>query len=499
MKTQQWILAIDMGTSATKGVLFDLQGKVKSVARKSYPMLSPQIGWSEQEPELVFEAVLEVLRETYASKPAEVEIPGIAFSSQMYSILAIDREGKPLSNSLTWADRRSAEIASAFRQHPDARELYQRTGCPLDAIYPFSKIKWLQAQANNDQIARFISIKEYVLHNLLGEYVVDWSTASATGMFDIRQHIWNPLALELLDISEQQLSAVVPPGQILSDWKPDILTYTQIPAGTPCIIGGGDGPMASLGVGAVQSDILAVNVGTSAAARSILPAPVIDSHGNLWTYALDGDSWVIGGITSSGGILYDWFTTTFATGVSHVDINNQVATIAPGAEGLTFIPYLGGEQCPVWNPNTRGSFLGMTFTHTYAHFIRAVLEGITRSIYRMTKSIELTIQQPFQEIRVTGGLTSSSTWLQIAADMFGCRVVIPDTPEGSARGAAFMALKVLGMTTAKTLISENQAAQTRIEPNVQVHQFYMEQDEQFDQSLAATKSLDYTECKVKFP
>lgn len=489
MKTQQWILAIDMGTSATKGVLFDLQGNVKGVVRKSYTMLSPQIGWSEQEPDIVFEAVLEVLRETYTAKPAETEILGIAFSSQMYSILAIDGAGKPLSNSLTWADRRSAAIASTFRQRSEARELYQRTGCLLDAIYPLSKIKWLLDQGKNDQIARFVSIKEYVLHKLLGEFVVDWSMASATGFFDIRQHIWDQHALDLLDISAQQLSAVVSPRQILSGWKPDILTYTQIPAGTPCIIGGGDGPLASLGAGATHPDILAVNVGTSAAARSILTTPLIDPYGSLWTYIADEDSWVIGGITSSGGILYDWFTTTFATGVNHEDINKQVAAIAPGANGLTFIPYLGGEQCPVWDSNTRGSFLGMTFTHTYAHFIRAVLEGITRSIYRMAKSIEMTIQQPFQEIRVTGGLTSSSTWLQIAADMFGCRVVIPETPEGSARGAAFIALKALGIAAENRLIPENQTSQARIEPNEQVHQFYMEQDEQFEQGLAATKSL----------
>ncbi|UCD71824.1 MAG: gluconokinase [Syntrophobacterales bacterium] len=488
MKKRQGILAIDIGTNATKAVVFDTRGKDVLIHRKFYPMISPQIGWSEQNPDTVFQAVIEIIRETYETKPDDVEIAGISFSSQMYSILAINRQGKPLINSLTWADRRSADIAKTMRQHPEAQGIYRRTGCPIDAIYPLSKIQWLKEHAEDMDSARFISIKEYVLYRLIGKFVVDWSVASATGFFDISRYTWDQKALSLIAVSPAQLSELVSPRQVFTEWNSDVLNYAHIPSGTPCVIGGGDGPLASIGVGASQPGVLAVNVGTSAAARYILCSPLVDPNGRLWTYIADENVWVIGGITSSGGILYEWLTKIMASDESHEAIDALVSSINPGADGLLFIPYLGGEQCPVWDPNTRGSFIGIAFKHTKAHFIRAVFEGIARSIYRIVESIESTIEQRIQEIRVTGGMASSAKWLQIAADMFGCRIVVPETIEGSAKGAALLARAALGMASEPLDQQESRHPTLKtFEPHEDKHRVYATQYNHFTKLLEAVK------------
>ena len=214
--------------------------------------------------------------------------------------------------------------------------------------------------------------------------------------------------------------------------------------------------MASLGVGATRPGILAINVGTSAAARCGVTPPLVDPKGRLWTFVADEDMWVLGGIVSSGGGTYRWWvenTNDASSGsYSELALQNQheaadqaAASVPPGADGLLFIPYLSGEQCPTWRPQTRGAFLGLDANHHRGHLARAVLEGITRSLFRVGESIQDVLNHPLTEIRVTGGLASSPVWLQIAADMFGLPVIVPQSTEGSARGAAIIAGLALGI------------------------------------------------------
>lgn len=447
------VLAVDIGTSATKAVLFDGQGKVLSFARRPYAMPTPRPDWAEQDPAVVYPAVLEAIREAYAVRPAGCSVDAVAFSAQWYSTMPVGDDDRALCPYLTWSDRRSAAIADGLRRSEAGRGIFQATGCPLDAIYPLSKIIWLRQSDLPSASARFISIKEYVFRRLFGEYVVDWSMASSTGLFDIRKRDWCPEALGVAGIERNHLSTPVSPYQTFSRWAPEALASTGLPQGIPCVIGAGDGVLSSVGVGAVGRGIAAVNVGTSAACRYLISTPTIDPQERLWTYALDERRWVIGGIVSSGGIVYDWFVRQFAARDPggdppppelHAALNDLAARVPPGAEGLIFLPYLSGEQCPVWDPETTGGFVGLTLRHGRGHLIRAVYEGIALSLARVAETLADAVE-PIEEIRVTGGLLGSSTWLQIAADMWGTRILVPESPEGSALGAAVLAWVALGM------------------------------------------------------
>jgi gluconokinase len=220
----------------------------------------------------------------------------------------------------------------------------------------------------------------------------------------------------------------------------------------------------------------------------------VDPEGRLWTYVVDEDLWVIGGIVSSGGIVYDWALKNLFSGIGDTEDNRSAkhvheyadrlaSAVPPGAENLIFIPYLGGEQCPVWRPHTRGSFFGLDFRHNRGHFVRAVLEGITRSIYRISESIQTMLNGQFNEIRVTGGLTSSPLWLQIAADMFGIPIVVPESTEGSAGGAAMLAIIALGLRSSIEDFAELVVAQKRVHPREEIHAYYQTQYQIFKELL----------------
>ena len=482
-----WILSVDIGTSGVKAIIFDRAGRMVSSARRSYPMLTPAPDWAEQDPDVVLAAVLDVMGEAYRNRPGGRPVAAVSFSSQWYSIMPIGPDGRPKSRYLTWSDRRAASVADRLRSSSTAAELYRATGCPLDAIYPLSKIAWFREQGTT--AARYISIKEYVFHHLFGEYAVDWGLAAATGLLDIRKAVWNDTALAAAGISAAQLSPLVPPRTTWTQWTTDALARTGIPQGTPCVFGGGDGALASVGVGALGKGVAAVNVGTSAAARALVTEPFSDPGRRLWTYLVDEGWWVVGGIVSSGAVVSDWFARILGSAAgseSAAELNTLVEAVPAGAEGLLFLPYLSGEQCPVWDPRTTGAFFGLTHGHGRGHFARAVYEGITMSIARIVDALSEAFA-PVHEVRVTGGLAGSPAWLRIAADMFGARVHVPETVEGSARGAAVLAWAALGMADDLTAAAALENSTATVEPDTATHELYRAQIRQAETVLQAIK------------
>ncbi len=491
---KEYLLAIDTGTSVTKAILYDSNLNPTAIARRHYPIFTPRFGWNEQDPDMLFHYVVEAMREALQGIPADGELAGIAISSQMYSVLAVSPQGKPLTRSLTWSDTRSAGFARQFARHPDAEPVSQNTGCPIDAIYPLSKIAWIKENYRLPAETRFISMKEYIVYRLTGQFLTDWSVASSSGMMDIHTHQWDPAALAMVGVGPENLSVLASPRCQVIDWRPEIAAELGISPGTPLVLGGGDGPLASLGVGAFTPDVVTVNVGTSAAARCILSQPIVDPNHRLWTYALDEGMWVMGGVTSSGGVIYDWFLKQFFPDVlvkgepfpQHVDkaaVEKMASAIPPGSEGLLFTPYLSGEQCPDWQPYSRGSYFGLDLTHTRAHMARAVLEGITHSIYRIIETIQLVLGSPFWEVRVTGGLGASALWTQIAADLFGMPLAVPNPVEGSACGAAMLGWTALGRVGSLKDFDSSLITSARVYPHQDVHDVYQQQHQDFLQIL----------------
>ena len=450
MIEQTYAIGLDIGTTSTKAVVYTLGGEVCGIGNAAYPILVPQAGWAEQEPETIYAAVLEALREAVERagiRPHEVAAVGL--SAAMHSIIAVDAEGKPLTNSIIWADNRSVAQTASLKSEAGL-QIYHRTGTPIHPMSPLTKLIWIKESRPDvfSCAAKFISIKEYVLHKLFGVYVVDHSIASTTGLFDIRKLDWDEEALHTAGITRDRLSEPVAVTHVLCGLSSEIASMVGLLPETPFVVGASDGVLANLGAGAVEPGQIAVTIGTSGAIRTVVDRPLTDPAGRTFCYLLTENKWVIGGPTNNGGLALRWFRDQFGgseieqaarTGEDPYDlILKKAAQVEPGAEGLLFLPYLTGERAPHWNADARGSFFGVALHHQREHFIRAVLEGILFGVYHVSRVLG-GLAGEAREIRASGGFARSEIWRQIMTDMFGVPVAVPHNHESSSLGAALLA------------------------------------------------------------
>lgn len=437
-------IGIDIGTTATKAVLFDQNDKPLAKTVKSYGISRDLTGKAEQNLMEILNAVVDCVAELSnlrldsrlqsfsesgqsgeAKMTAKNQLRAISFSAQMHSLIALDENFKPLTNSITWADTRSAKVAENL-----SREFYERSGTPIHAMSPLSKIMWLKAEKPEIYVktAHFMDLKGWIFHKFFGVNQMDLSIASGTGNFDQREQNWL--------IEAEKMPKVVSPYQIQSNLKNEFAKKMKIPSSTKFVWGAADGPLANLGSGAVKSEIAALTIGTSGAIRLTSDKFQTDEKMRTFTYALDEKNFVLGGAVNSGGNVLEWLGNLFDENLS--DLAEKAAQISAGSDGLIFHPYLSGERAPLWNSAARASFFGLNHEHTKAHMVRAVMEGIIFNLKMVAKALpELT------EIRASGGFTKSELWLQILADIFDKPVRISQIEEAGCFGAVLMAKKAL--------------------------------------------------------
>jgi gluconokinase len=310
---------------------------------------------------------------------------------------------------------------------------------------PLCKLLWLKQQRPEifGRAAKFISLKEYIWWRLFGKYQVDYSIASATGLFDIYHFTWYRESLELAGIREEMLSEPVPAVHQELALSPDH-RLPGLPGGLPFIIGGSDGCLANLGSDAVLPGETALTIGTSGALRMSTRVPKYDPAERIFQYILTDQFYVSGGATNNGGGAVQWYAENFGGGRSVQELTSAAGDVAPGSDGLIFLPYLLGERAPIWNADARALFFGIRRSHEQRHFMRAVLEGISYSLYQVGASLEETIG-PMKHIYASGGFTHSRTWLQIVADIFGKEVCTTNGADASAIGACIMGFYAIGI------------------------------------------------------
>jgi gluconokinase len=430
-------IGIDIGTTATKAVCFDIQGNVLKQISHSYLMYHPKPNWSVQKPQEILDTVLKCIHEI----TKDIQPQFISFSSAMQSIIAVDKTGKPLTEAILWADNRGEIIAEGLKSTKKGKHFYQKTGIPIHPFSPLTKIAWLKEFDTEifTKTHKFISIKEYIWHYLTGEYATDTSMASGTGILNIHTLKWDDEILEFLNLKNEQLSAV---HEVTHQCKGlhDNFLY---------IIGGGDGALANLGTGAMNKGFMALTIGTSGAVRLPIDAPFLDEQMRTQCYHLKDTQYLTLGAVNNGAIVLQWLKETILkTTTSYELLFEEASTIPAGSEGLLFVPYLLGERAPIWDATAQGSLLGMQIIHTQAHLVRATLEGILFGLFQVTE-ILLPDPQKRKEttIMASGGFGKSELWLQMVADIFQMKVATSQTIEGSAWGAVLIGIEALGIPT----------------------------------------------------
>lgn len=467
-----YIIGIDIGTGSTKAVGVAHTNKVLCTAQHFYEAIT-EGEKSEQDVYAVYRAFRQSIRQII-EKLQQAPV-AVSLSSAMHSILAVDKDGKPLTGAMLWADTRSSGIAETLRSSPLGEKIYLATGTPLHSMSPLCKIRWLQENEKElfAQAHKFISIKEFIWWQLFGEYVIDHSLASATGLFNVLQLQWEQAALDFAGIGLQQLSLPVPVTYTKTGVKDSEAEAMALPAATPFIIGASDGTLANLGSLCLRSTEAAVTIGTSAAVRITSAHPVQDAGRMIFNYRLDEQTFVCGGATNNGGNVFQWLLEdVFA---QHKEVSSYEAlfklihTVTPGSNGLLFLPYLHGERAPVWDERSSAAFLGLNDTHSLPHFARAAAEGVCFALNHILSSLE-EVCGPVEKLYVSGGLVHSAEMMQLLANVTGKNVLVQQNGDASAVGAVYMAQKALGLLQDYAAIPPKEA--TLIQPQESAAEVY---------------------------
>lgn len=468
----EYVLGIDIGTGSTKAVAVGLNSEPIAVTQQHYPTYSPQPGFSEQDPELIWQAVENCLKKVVDKLPCSPL--AVCFSSAMHSLILVDKNGNSLSAMLTWADCRSDAIAAKLKDSFQGINIYNVSGMPLHAMSPLCKIIWFKENMPGvfNETYKFISIKEFIWFKLFSEYVVDHSIACASGMLNISSRAWSESILRLAGIEQNKLS------------KPVSTTYTRTGANfmqgildkeTAFVIGSSDGCLANLGSSAVGNNVAAVTIGTSGAVRIASAKPIFNTDAMTFSYCLDEETFICGGPVNNGGNVLQWLTTNFlgnnADKPAFDEVFEMAGRVSPGSEGLLFLPYIHGERAPVWDAKSSGAFVGIRSIHTRAHFCRAVLEGICYALNDVLEAVEIG-SDGITQINVSGGFVSSPFWMKLLADITGKKLVLTQTEDASAIGAAFMAIKALGLNGGKYPANSLNNQSVVIEPDPEQYERY---------------------------
>ncbi len=486
-----YVIGIDIGTGSTKALAIDGRGKTISTSQIHYPTSTPSADHCEQDPEIVWSAFVQAIRSIVKSIGKN---PGaIILSSAMHSVIPVDREGRALHSMIIWADNRSADIATRVVQSAIGELLYEQNGTPIHAMTPLCKIIWLRENKNRlfKSIYKFISIKEFIWFKLFNRFDVDHSIASATGLMNIESLAWNESALHLCEITADQLSDLQPVAHTLNCQNDAVCRELLLDRDTPFVIGASDGCFANLGSFATEPGVAALTIGTSGAIRLAGKSPVYNFSAMTFNYRLNEHIFISGGPVNNGGVALKWYINNFLgqkldSSTDYEKVLASIAEIPPGSDGIVFLPYLYGDRAPIWNSNACGAFFGMKNYHTQPHFTRAVIEGISFSLFDVADHM-MRSGTTIEKIHVSGGFVSSQAWLQILANIFGKKICLYHHDDASAFGAAILGLQRLRMINDPR---ELQPAEAReLHPDPAAHRVYKKVFERYRKLYIATKDI----------
>ncbi|WP_285009311.1 gluconokinase [Pedobacter faecalis] len=488
---EEYVLGVDIGTGSTKAVAVDREGAILGAASRLYVRSHPEPGASEQEPEDIWLAFLQSVKEAIelVGRPPQM----ISLSSAMHSLILADPEGTPLMPLMTWADVRSAAVAEELQGTETGKRLYRNTGTPIHPMSPLCKLIWLRREKPElfGAAARFLSIKDYIWFKLFGHFEADYSVASASGLFDLASLCWNEEALRLTEIQATQLPDLKNTDFVRDLSDATLLSRLGLDQPVPVMIGASDGCSANLGTYVHGRGKAALTIGTSGAVRVTGRAPISDDETMIFNYRLDEQTYVSGGAVNNGGNTVDWLLKKFLNveqvgDAAYKDLFDAIDHVEPGSEGLLFLPYLHGERAPIWEASASGAFLNIRSLHTQAHFFRAGLEGVCLALNDVLKTIEER-SGAIEALHVSGGFTNSDVWMQLLADVTGKRLLLMQVEDASAVGTAYLAIRKV-WPEAFVRLGERKADRV-IEPNDVRHRVYQQVFGRYRKSYHLLKTI----------
>ncbi|HEX4684655.1 MAG TPA: xylulokinase [Gemmatimonadaceae bacterium] len=464
-------LGLDVGTSGVKAMLVSRSGDVIASATTPLTLSTPRPGWAEQDPGAWWNASITSIR-AVRERAAGVSVASVGISGQMHSSVFLDREGGVIRPALLWCDARTtAECREIERRVEGEARLRDLASNPALEGFTLPKVLWLR---NNEpqafaRLATVLLAKDYVRYRLTGEIATEPSDASATLMFDTARRRWSGEIMSAVGLPESILPPVGESSEILGRVNDLGSSVTGLPIGTPVVGGGADNACGAAGVGVVAPGEAVVSWGTSGTLLAPVDEPRVDPLLRAHTFChVVPDTWYVMGVVLSAGGAFAWYRDQFARDLAGLpDINqrldDEAASVAPGSDGVTFLPYLQGERTPHRNALARGAFVGLSLAHSRAHLTRAVLEGVCFAL-RDSLSILQSLGLLPAELLLTGGGAHSPFVRRLQAEVFGVPVTTVNREEGPAYGAALLA--AVGAGVFPDLASATRATLERQPPEV---------------------------------
>ena len=438
-----FVLGIDVSTTATKAVLINESGAVQAIGVAEYEFVAPQPLWSEQAPQLWWDAAQVAIPSALASAGVRAEeVVAVGLTGQMHGAVLLDAAGEVLRPAILWNDQRTGAECELIRQAVGPRRLIEITG--NDALPGFTapKLVWVREHEPDvwARVAHLLLPKDYLRLRLTGEYAVDVSDGAGTLLFDLAARTWSAEVVAALGIDPGWLPPPFEGPAVTGVVTAAAAAATGLRRGTPVVAGGGDQAANGVGVGVVAPGTMALSLGTSGVVFAPTDRPIFDRLGRVhaFCHALPGRWHLMSVMLSAAGSLR-WFRDTFAPGVAFGDLVATADDVPAGSGGLLFLPYLSGERSPHPDPLARGAFVGLTLGHDRRHLTRAVLEGVA---FGLRDGLDLMVAAGLPaavQIRASGGGTASPLWRQILADVLDAEIATVETTEGAAYGAGLLA------------------------------------------------------------
>lgn len=448
-----YIISLDVGTSSMRALLYNDMGMLVHSVGSEYHTEFPKPSYVEQNPVTWADAACFTLSGVadYIRQQG-ISVSAISVTSQRASMIPMSTDGKPLHNAIMWQDKRTIDICNRMGREYGLEALYQKTGLRINPFFVLNKVIWLRENEPDifNQSAKFIGVQDYVIYQLTGKYVTDWTQASRTMLMDLKTFRWDDDLLKLAGISTEQLCELVPPGSIGGALKDSFAAKCGLPAGIPVIVSGGDQQNAALALGVTRPGMAEANTGTGSFVLSYSEKPAFDAKCRVLCQAgAIAGSYVTETPIFNTGAIFRWFKEQLCP--DYRDRNEpyelmdaEAINVPAGSNGIVLLPHFEGSAAPNWNPIAKGIFFNLGLASTRGMMIRAILEGISLEIAENLDLMRSLIGN-ISEVHVAGGMTHSDLFCHIQASSYKARVIRHQNPEASSLGACCNALVALGV------------------------------------------------------
>lgn len=440
------LLGIDLGTSSVKAAVFGVEGALKGVGMAEYPILTPVLGYAEQDPELWWRATTIAVRQALENA-GHPEILGIGFSGQMHGTVLLDKSNNLVRSAIIWADQRSADLLQEIEERVGLPLLAQQCGTAPTTGFSIASLYWLQKFETRtlSRTATFLLPKDLLRFKLTGELGTDESDASGSGIFDVGKRVWAEAVIERLGLPRSILPKIHSSEDIVGLLGKEAAAELGLRHGIPVSAGCADQPAQAVGNGLIDPPLGSVTIGTGGQVFAPLTRPIIDPELRLHTFChAPRTRWYLLGAMLSAGMALRWLRVVLGkVETSYTELVQLASEVQPGAEGLFFLPYLVGERSPLMDPRAKGGFIGLALRHGPGHLVRAVLEGVAFALRQIIDTM-IDCGADLATLVASGNGLANPVWRQIVADVLA-RPVLQGSDEQASERAGVGAAMIAGI------------------------------------------------------